>query len=56
MLPLWDVNTKNIIIQRDTEPFKDAGYDKKFSWEPYNRKLRTLLPLSFLLIARRKKI
>ena len=33
MLPLWDVNTKSIIIQRDTEPFKDAGYDKKFSWE-----------------------
>ncbi|GBD02819.1 hypothetical protein HRbin19_00089 [bacterium HR19] len=33
MLPLWDPNTKSIIVQRDTEPFKDTGYDGKFSWE-----------------------
>lgn len=33
MLPEWDATTKSIIIQRDSEPFMDKGFDKKFSWE-----------------------
>lgn len=33
MLPRWDPNKKDIIIQRDTEMFSDTGLDGKFSWD-----------------------
>lgn len=33
MLPRWDPEKKDIIIQRDTEMFSDTGLDGKFSWE-----------------------
>ncbi len=36
LLPPWDPVKKDVIIQRDTEPFEDAGLDRMFSWQYEN--------------------
>lgn len=33
MLPEWNPSTRRIIIQRDSEPFEDTGFDGRYSYQ-----------------------